>query len=85
MIEETVTKPKVCLVTPAERSHKPKGMPSAKLGIAADMPKNMKLNCVFLSFSIIYFFPIEIRAWIIFATCSNFAMCNNFFDWVFTL
>ena len=51
MIDETVTKPKVCLVTPAERSHKPKGMPKAKLGMAADMPKNTKLNCVFLSFS----------------------------------
>ena len=31
MIDETVTKPKVCLVTPAERSHKPKGMPKAKV------------------------------------------------------
>ena len=53
MIDETVTRPKVCLVTPAERSHKPKGIPNAKLGMAAEIPKNTKLNCVFLSFSII--------------------------------
>ena len=51
MIDETVTNPSVCLVTPADSSHKPKGMPNAKLGIAADMPKKIKLNCVFFNFS----------------------------------
>ena len=50
IIDETVTKPKVCLLTPAESNHKPKGMPKAKLGIAADIPKNKKLNCVFFKF-----------------------------------
>ena len=44
IIDETVTKPKVCFVTPAESNHKPKGMPNAKLGMAADIPKKMKLN-----------------------------------------
>ena len=48
MIDETVTNPSVCLVTPADSSHKPKGMPNAKLGIAADTPKKIKLNCIFL-------------------------------------
>ena len=53
IIDETVTNPNVCLVTPAERSHKPKGMPNAKLGMAAEIPKNTKVNCVFLNFLII--------------------------------
>ncbi|GIS49143.1 MAG: hypothetical protein Ct9H90mP22_7310 [Gammaproteobacteria bacterium] len=34
MIDETVTNPSVCLVTPADSSHKPKGMPKQNLAWA---------------------------------------------------
>ena len=48
--DETVIKPNVSLLTPAESNHKPNGIPRAKVGIAADMPKKMKLNCDKLAF-----------------------------------
>ena len=47
--EDTVTRPKVSLLTPADVNHSPKGRPNAKLGMAADMPRKRKLNCVFLA------------------------------------
>ncbi len=48
--DETVIKPNVSLLTPAESNHKPNGIPRAKAGIAADMPRKMKLNCDKLAF-----------------------------------
>ena len=48
--DETVIKPNVSLLTPAENNHKPNGIPRAKVGIAADMPRKMKLNCDKLAF-----------------------------------
>ena len=48
--DETVIKPNVSLLTPAESNHKPNGIPRAKVGIAADMPRKMKLNCDKLAF-----------------------------------
>ena len=77
MIDETVTNPSVCLVTPADSSHKPKGMPNAKLGIAADMPKKIKLNCVFFNLSSIDQVPIKIWHRIIFTFWCKFAVPNN--------
>ena len=43
--DETVIKPNVPLLTPAESSHRPNGIPRAKVGIAADIPRKIKLNC----------------------------------------
>ena len=43
--DETVIKPNVSLLTPAESSHRPNGIPRAKVGIAADIPRKIKLNC----------------------------------------
>ena len=51
--EDTVTKPKVSLLTSADNNQSPKGRPNAKLGIAAEMPKKRKLNCVFFNVLII--------------------------------
>ena len=51
--EDTVTKPTACLLIPAVDNQVPKGIPKAKLGIAAEMPKKRKLNCVFFNLLII--------------------------------
>ena len=82
-IDETVTRPNVCFETPAESNHRPKGKPSAKLGIAAEMPKTIKFKGVFLIELNIYSFPFKMLPRILFSTRSNVRVPNNIFYIIF--